>query len=190
MYGRLDWDLSDEERANADRWNHEHFRWIIHSNRRPTLRFVLDMAEVAVVRENARIVQIDPWNRLDSDRPETMRETDWIGQCLDELLDFARDLNVHVQVIAHPSKVDSRARGKRPILEDIAGSKHWDNKVDIGLSVHRPKVFENGERKTEADLWVLKSRFDECGYACKLAVDYDLAEGRFKATDYRVPYED
>ena len=182
MYGRLNHDLSDEERANADRWNHEHFRWIIHPNRRPTLRFVLDMAEVAVVRENARIVQIDPWNRLDSDRPDNMRETDWIGECLDELLDFARDLNVHVQVIAHPAKVDSKFRGKKPGLEDISGSKHWDNKVDLGLCVHRPKVFENGERKTEADLWVLKSRFDECGYSCKLPVDYDLSEGRFKAT--------
>jgi twinkle protein len=146
-------------------------------NRRPSLCFVLDMAEVAIIRENARIVQIDPWNRLDCDRPDNTRETDWIGECLDELLDFANDFNVHVQVIAHPSKVDSRSRGDKPKLEDIAGSKHWDNKVDLGLCVHRPKVFENGERKTEADLWVLKSRFDECGYSCKLPVNYDLVEG-------------
>jgi len=189
MYGRLDWNLSDEERETADHWNHEHFRWIIHPNRHPTLCFVLDMAEVAVIRENARFVQIDPWNRLDSDRPDNMRETEWIGQCLDEMLDFARDMNVHVQVIAHPAKVDSKLRGKRPELEDISGSKHWDNKVDLGLCIHRPKVFEDGERKTEADLWVLKSRFEECGYPCKLAINYDLTEGRFKATDYRMPYE-
>jgi len=50
-------------------------------------------------------------------------------------------------------------------------------------------VFEDGERKTEADLWVLKSRFEECGYPCRLTIDYDLAEGRFKATDYRMSYE-
>ena len=189
MYGRLDRDLSDEERAHADRWNHEHFRWIIHPNRKPSLRFVLDMAEVAIVREGARIVQIDPWNKLEGDRPGDMRETEWIGQCLDELMDFARDFNVHVQVITHPAKVDSRNRGQRPVLEDISGSKHWDNKCDLGLSIYRPKVFENGERKTKANLFVLKSRFDECGYPCKLALDYDLSEGRFKATDYRMPYE-
>jgi twinkle protein len=53
--------------------------------------------------------------------------------------------------------------------------------------VHRPKVFENGERKTEADLYVLKSRFDELGYPCRLAMNYDLKEGRFKSIDYRVP---
>ena len=118
-----------------------------------------------------------------------MRETDWIGQCLDELLDFARDMNVHVQVIAHPAKVDSRRRGEPPVLEDISGSKHWDNKVDLGLCIHRPKVFEDGERKTEADLWVLKSRFEECGYPCRLAINYDLLEGRFKPTDYRMAHE-
>ncbi len=53
----------------------------------------------------------------------------------------------------------------------------------------RPKVFEKGERKTEAYLYVLKSRFDELGYPCKLALDYDLKEGRFKAADYKMPYE-
>ncbi len=186
MYGRLDRDLSDEERAHADRWNHEHIRWIIHPNRRPSLKWVLDMAEVANVRENARVLLIDPWNRLDSDRPPDMRETDWIGQCLDELLDFARDMNVHVQVIAHPAKVDSRRRGDRPALEDIAGSRHWDNKCDVGLCIHRPKVFDKGERKTEAYLYVLKSRFDELGYPCRLALDYDLREGRFKSADSRL----
>ena len=118
-----------------------------------------------------------------------MRETDWIGQCLDELMDFARDFNVHVQVICHPSKVDSRSRGQRPVLEDIAGSKHWDNKCDLGLSIYRPKVFEDGKRRTEANLFVLKSRFDECGYPCKLALDYDLSAGLFKAADYKMPYE-
>jgi twinkle protein len=189
MYGKLDRDLTAEERAHADRWNNEHFRWIVHPNRRPSLRFVLDMAEVAVVRENARILQIDPWNKLEADRPPDMRETDYIGQCLDELIDFARDLNVHVQIVAHPAKAEYRAREKPPGLEDISGSKHWDNKCDLGLCIHRPKVFEKGERKTEAYLYVLKSRFDELGYPCKLALDYDLKEGRFKAADYKMPYE-
>lgn len=141
------------------------------------------------IRERARFLVIDPWNKLEADRPESIRETDWIGQCLDELMDFARDLNVHVQVIAHPAKTDKRARGEPPNLEDIAGSKHWDNKADLGLCVHRPKVFEDGERKMDASLYVLKSRYDEIGYPCRLSVDYDLGEGRFKASDYRMAYE-
>ena len=133
---------------------------------------------------------IDPWNKLDSDRPDDLRETEWIGLCLDELMDFARDMGVHVQVIAHPAKAMHVSQRKtHPVLEDISGSKHWDNKADLGLSIHRPAVFKDGQRKTEANLYVLKARYEELGYPCKLALDYDLLEGRFKATDYRMPYE-
>ena len=81
---------------------------------------------------------LEPWG-LEPEPlgPPGMRETEWIGQCLDELMDFARDMNVHVQVVAHPAKMDGKSRGQRPSLEDIAGSKHWDNKSDLGLCVYR-----------------------------------------------------
>ncbi len=36
---------------------------------------------------------------------------------------------------------------------------------------------------------MLKTRYDELGYPCKLAVNYDLNEERFKAVDYRMAYE-
>ena len=104
MYGRLERELTDQECAHADDWNAEHFRWIVHPNRKPGLRWVLDMAETAVVRHGAKVLLIDPWNRLESDRPDKVRETDWIGQCLDELIDFARDMNVHVMIVTHPER--------------------------------------------------------------------------------------
>ena len=78
---------------------------------------------------------------------------------------------------------------RQPGLEDIAGSKHWDNKCDLGLCVHRPKVFEKGERKTDASLIVLKSRYDELGYPCKLAIEYSVSAGRFKSVDYQMGWE-
>ncbi len=59
----------------------------------------------------------------------------------------------------------------------------------LGLYIRRPKLFEDGERKTEAAPYVLKSRYDELGYPPKLEVDYHLNEGRFKATDYRMACE-
>ena len=190
MYGRLERDLSDQEREHADQWNHQHFRWLVHPKRRPSLRWVLDMAEVTVVRQNSRVLLIDPWNALENDRPDAMRETEWIGLCLDELLDFARDMNVHVQVITHPAKAQEyRQRKSHPALEDISGSKHWDNKADLGLSIHRPEVFKDGKRQTEANLYVLKCRYDELGYPCRLTLDYELDKGRFRSTDYKMPYE-
>ena len=193
MFNRLECTLTDEEKSQADQWNDEHFLWIVHPNRKPTLNWVFDMAEVAVVRHNARIIQIDPWNKLEADCPSGMRETDYIGQCLDRALDFARDFNVHVQILTHPSKQlgsrDRKASRFRPELDDISGSKHWDNKSDLGLCVHRPVMFKDGERQTGAKLFVLKARYDELGYPCELELNYDLTEGRFKAVDYRMSYE-
>jgi len=190
MYGRPEDALTDEERAHADEWNNEHFLWLVHPNRKPSLKWILEMAEVAVVRHNARVLQIDPWNKLEGDRPPDMRETEWVGFCLDEIMDFARDFNVHVQILTHPTKlIDRQGKRARPGLGDISGSKHWDNKSDLGLCVYRPELFDKGERKTEAHLYVLKTRYDELGYPCKLAVNYDLTEERFKAVDYRMAYE-
>jgi len=190
MYGRPEDALTDDERAHADEWNNEHFLWLVHPNRKPSLKWILEMAEVAVVRHNARVLQIDPWNKLEGDRPPDMRETEWVGFCLDEIMDFARDFNVHVQILTHPTKlIDRQGKRARPGLGDISGSKHWDNKSDLGLSVYRPELFDKGERKTEAHLYVLKTRYDELGYPCKLAVNYDLNEERFKAIDYRMSYE-
>ena len=183
MFGRLERDLTDEQKKEAYNWTHEHFRWLIHPNRKPTLKWILDMAEVAVVRNNCRFLQIDPWNRLEGTGPSGMRETDFIGQCLDELLDFANDLNVHIQVIAHPSKMLPTKDGRRPIpsLGDISGSKHWDNKVDWGATVHRDKIFDKDTRQTEAEFIVMKSRFDELGYPVRLPLSYSVTEGRFRA---------
>lgn len=186
MFGRPMVELTDAQLATADSWIDDHIYWMVHPNRKPSLRWLLDTAEVAVVRHNARIIEIDPWNKLEGDRPHGMSETDYIGQCLDECLDFANDLNVHLQILAHPAKPgDSQQRKQAPALYDIASSAHWNNKVDQGLSVHRPTLFENGQRKTEATLHVLKARFEELGYPCKLNLDYRLSERRYVSIDYQ-----
>ena len=182
MFGK--WNLTAEECAAADRWNDEHLLWIAHPERRPSFQWFMDLAEVAVIRHGAKIIVLDPWNKVESDRPAEVRETDWIRDRLNDMLDFARSFGVLMLVLCHPAKGDQRTRDRRPELEDIAGSKHWDNIPDQGLSIYRPKVFDNGERKTEAQLFHLKTRFEELGHECRLNLEYDLSAGRFRSTDY------
>lgn len=166
--------------AAADRWIDEHYLFIVHPERRPDLKWLLDEAEVAVVRHGARILQIDPWNRLEAARDHRQSETDYIAGCLRTLYNFANDFSCHVQVIAHPSKTESVRRGNPPELEDIAGSKHWDNMVDQGFVVHRPQLFDdNGNREYYAELHYRKARFEELGYATKFGLEYDPGMGRF-----------
>lgn len=181
MFGK--WNPTPQECDEADRWNDEHFLWMSHPHRRPGFNWFMDTAEVAVVRHGAKIVVLDPWNKVEADRPDHVRETDWIRDRLNDMLDFARSFGVLMLVICHPAKGDQRSRDRRPELEDIAGSKHWDNIADQGFAVFRPKVFDEGARKTEAMLFHLKTRFEELGHECKVNLTYDLATGRFRPTE-------
>jgi twinkle protein len=184
LMGKLERDLSDDDRMRADRWIDDRYLFLVHPDQRPNLEWFLDMAEVAVVRHGARIVQIDPWNRLEGSRTGNESETDYIGRCLRTLHQFANDMNCHVQILAHPSKMEGQRRGQPPMLEDISGSKNWDNMVDQGFTVHRPKLYEKGERKTEAACYHRKARFEELGHPCKLNLKYEINTGKFISVDY------
>lgn len=187
LFGRkLERHLDADERAAADKWIDAHYLFLVHPERRPDLRWLLDEAETAVVRHGAKIVQVDPWNRLEASRELRETETEYIGRCLRESYNFAADFNCHVQIIAHPSKTDSARRGDPPELEDIAGSKHWDNMVDQGFVVHRPRLFDaQGNRETYAELHHKKARFDELGFATKFGLDFDIDQGRYGTCELR-----
>lgn len=184
--GKLEKEQSEEELRKADRWIEDRYCFFIHPEQRPTLEWYLDMAEVAVIRYGAKIIQIDPWNRLEEQRGRDESKTDYIGRCLRTIHAFAQDMNVHMQILAHPAKMDGTRRGTPPSLEDISDSKNWDNMVDQGFVVHRPAVFEDGVRKTEAELFQRKARFEELGYPCTLKMNFDIAKGRYVSTDYQV----
>ena len=178
---KLEKDISSDEVALADQFINNHYTFVVHPQLRPSLDWCLDTFEVAVVRHNARVVQIDPWNKLESDRGE-LSETDYVGVCLDKLADFARDLSCHVQIVAHPSKRGHyESRKAPPELEDIHGSKNWDNRPDLGLVIWRPAMYDEGQRQTDCELYVRKSRYEELGYPCKMDLFYDLKCGNFIA---------
>jgi twinkle protein len=184
--GALECHLQPQEIAEADAWINDHYLFLVHPDQRPSLKWFLDMAEVAVVRHGARIIQLDPWNRLEAAREPRESETDYIGRCLRELHAFAHDMNVHVQILAHPAKMEGQRRGYPPSLEDISGSKHWDNMVDQGFVVHRPEIFDGANRKTEATLYHRKARFEELGYACSLDLNYSVERGVYRSMDYDI----
>lgn len=181
---RLEMTMSDNEKSKADAWINDRYLFLSHPDQRPTLGWFLDMAEIAVVRHGARIIQLDPWNRLEASRGRDESETEYIGRCLRSLHAFAHDMNCHVQILAHPAKMDSARRGSAPGLEDISGSKNWENMVDQGFVVHRPEIFDGTNRKTEAVIYQRKARFEELGYPCKLQMNYQLSNGRYVSTDY------
>jgi twinkle protein len=166
---------TQEELRAADSWAERHYLFMVHPEQRPSLNWFLDQAEMAVARDGAKIIQLDPWNRLEASRSKSESETEYIARCLRSLYVFAQDMNCHVQIIAHPAKMDSQRKGRAPELEDISGSKAWDAMVDQGFVIHRPKLFDDaGNRLTKAKFFVRKSRFEELGYPLSVNIDYDL----------------
>jgi len=190
MFGKYEDELTEQQIKTADDWTEENVKFISHPNARPTFGWLLDMIEAAHARFNCRAVVIDPWNKLDTQKPRDKTETDWIGECIDDLMDAARGLNMHIQVIAHPSKGEKQFRKDAPALSDIHGSQHWENRPDQGFAVHRPSVFKDGERQTEAEFYHRKARFEELGYPCMLNMDFELKTGRYRSVDFKQDYEE
>lgn len=102
----------------------------------------LELIRIAVVRDGARIVVLDPWNELEHKRARDETETEYIGRAIRALKRFARRFNVALWVIAHPAKPQKGQSGK-PGLYDISGSANWANKADYGLIYHRPDKTAN-----------------------------------------------
>ncbi len=178
--GDLEKNLTLEQCREADGWINEHYTFLIHPEQRPTVEWFLELAEVEVVRRGAKIVLLDPWNRLESARERNESETEYVLRCLRHFHAFAQSFDVHVQIIVHPAKMGQERRNSAPLLEDISGSKHWENIPDQGFVIHRPKVFdERGIRQTKAEFFHRKARFSELGYPCVLDIELDLERYKF-----------
>lgn len=174
-------EMTDLEVATADEWIEDHYRFLVHPEDSPTLDWVMEWSLKA---EQFKILIIDPWNRLESQRERDETETDYIRWALNELSKFAKKHDVCVIVVAHPAKRDSRVRDKMPMLEDIAGSKHWDNIPDQGIIVHRSQFEdEDGKRCWDANVQHAKSRHEELGYICNLKVRLNPRTWRYEDSD-------
>jgi len=177
--------MTDGEKESADNYIRERFRFIGTGDDRPTMKWLLSNIETAAIRHGCRAILLDPWNKVepDYDRREGT-ETDWIGRCLDEFIAAARDLRIHIQIIAHPAKPEYQARKYPPDLYAISGSQHWNNRVDQGFVIHRDKFVDDGVRQTDATLMHVKARFEELGYPCSSTMKFQPQNGTFRCTDY------
>lgn len=155
--GRREIDLTEPERAAADRWiDAQHLFLIPSEHEDATLEWLLEKMEIAVARYGARIIVVDPWNELEHARRHDESETEYIGRAIRSLKRFAKAFRVHICVIAHPTKSTKDGDGnyKMPTLYDISGSANWYNKADLGVIVHR-------EDEMNTLIKVQKSRYHE-----------------------------
>ena len=171
-----------EEIATADAWIERKFVFLAPGDDdNPTLQWVLERCQAAIVRYDAKLVVIDPWNEMDHTRPPDMTLTEYTGFAIKQFRKLATRFHVHVIVVAHPAKMHRNKDGTIPIptLYDISDSSHWANKADVGIVIHR-----DDQTQPNALIRIVKTRYaDVIGVPGELTAIYHFEEGRFEITN-------
>jgi twinkle protein len=170
--------MDKETKDAAKTWLAQHFTFILPDEADCTLPGILDL--VGQVKDQHTIdgVVIDPWNELEHRRPAGMSETEYTSQALSKMRRFARFEDVHLWLVAHPTKLQKDVKlGTYPVptLYDISGSAHFRNKADMGLSVWR----DVSNERSATEIHVQKVRFRECGRIGNAGLYFDRDTGRY-----------
>ena len=123
-----------------------------------TLENILNLAKVLIYQKGVKGIVIDPWNEIEHSREKGLTETEYISQCLSKIRRFVRLNDVHIWLIAHPTKLQKNKKDEYPVPTpyDVSGSAHFRNKSDNALSIYR-------DDKDEVCLHIQKIRFREVG---------------------------
>ncbi len=138
------------------------------------LDWLLEKMAVCVIQHDTDLIVIDPYNEIDHSRDYRQSSTDYIGDSIKKLKRFATKYDVHVMVVAHPTKLGEKSDGTLPIpnMYNIEDSRHWYNKCDVGMVVHRI-----GDSTI---LRVLKSRYHEIlGTTGQVKFRFNPTTGRY-----------
>lgn len=166
-----------EDAVKAEAWIEDSFRFLLAPDSdSPTVPWLLEHMEGAVIRHGCNLIVIDPWTELDLQLQAGVSETEAVKLYLSAFKAFARRFNTHVAIIAHPRKPPDFGGTKRmPDGYDIAGSAHFTNKCDLGVTVEAdPDV----EGLSTVRVW--KSRFkEEMGPTGDFHLVFDPSSRRF-----------
>lgn len=140
-----------------------------------TISYVLDRC-LPLIDAGLKGLVIDPYGEFEHRRPAGMTETEYVSQLLTEIRLFARKHEVHVWIIAHPTKIQKGEDGNYlPVKPyDIAGSAAWFNKPDNILSIYRTL-----EQPDYTQVLIQKIKFREVGHTGSVTLRHDSRTGTF-----------
>jgi twinkle protein len=168
--------MSVDEFNYAKNFLHDHFFWFKIRNEDVSLDGILNRARQLVKAYGIKALVIDPYNYIEHKRPAHMTETEYISLCLTEICNFAKDYDIHIFMVAHPTKIKKNPATKDfeiPTLYDISGSANFFNKTDNGFTVYRDRV------TNKVSVYVQKVRFFFNGKIGMSEFTYDVYSGRY-----------
>lgn len=120
---------------------------------------ILQKSEELILRYGIKSIVIDPFNKIHH-KTANMYDPSYINDFMSKLTNFAVAWNIHIFLIAHPSKLlKEKSTGKMevPTLYSISGGANFYNQMDNGIIIHR-------DRATGlVDVIIGKIRFNEQG---------------------------
>lgn len=172
--------LTTEDRAHAKTWIIDRFHMIRPTGETaPNLPWLLAVARVQKERYGLDGLILDPWNYIDHsfDRREET-ETQYISKCLSMIRRFAEAQQMHVWIVAHPTKpLNGKATSgpykdkyPPPTPYDIAGGAHWYNKLDNCLCCWRDA--QGDSDVVEIHIQKVRRR-QQCGRPGKIELRFD-----------------
>lgn len=171
--------MSRQEAIQAHTWLQSKVRLIMPPEEgTPTVEYILEKAKIEVARMGVKGLVIDPYSELDHSRPQGMTTTEFVSAFLSKVRRFARQYQVHVWVVAHPTKlVKDQVKQQYPVptAYDVSDSAHWYNKSDNILSIWRDILSDTHL----VELHIQKIRFRRTGQIGKIQLYYHPATGRF-----------
>ena len=93
-------------------------------------------------------------------------------------IEWVREMNCHLWLVAHPSKLQRKKDGSLPVPtpHDVSGSAHFWNKSDNCICVDR----DQGEGTEDVDIHVQKIRFRHVGHVGLAGLRYDRVTGQYR----------
>lgn len=100
------------------------------------LGWLEQMVKTLAVRDRCKVIIVDPWNELEHlpEKGESM--TSYINFAIKTIRGWAKALEVHICIVAHPAKMRTDGPKRAPTGYDIADSAAFFNKPGLGITVH------------------------------------------------------
>lgn len=140
--------LGDRQRDEALAVMDQRFR-IVHrtydDGTSHSLGWLKRMIHTLAMRDQCKLIIIDPWNELEHLPEPGESLTNYINFGLQQIRQWAEKLEVHICLVAHPKKMDMGREPRPPLGYDIADSAAFSNKPSLGFTVHSAKSSTGAE---------------------------------------------
>lgn len=170
--------MSENDVATSEKFINNHMYWIRPDTESYSLDDILESAKNLVIQQGINGMLIDPWNKI-AFNSGGKSETNYINDIMNKLNFFKQKYDIHICLIAHPTKIPKGDDGLQriPSLDDIAGSGHFKNQADNGITVYRDFLEDTTK------VFIQKVKFKHMGQMGKVEYKFNMENGRFDSIE-------